>query len=188
MRKLFAIIAIAIFINIFCFSLAYADSLVPNIELKGQKSADYQTFYLSCLCATNITRKGNILENIEKMRAACRQINVSTVETLSYHCQNNSISLMIEISFDNMIFVRFSSEYLGLETIIHHFSDNSVIGLPNAFYILYREKIYSISENNLLLLFDGIPTRQATMVISSPYAYSEWEDVEIVLFDTYSIK
>ena len=186
MKKL---ICVLLLVSItFHFPTVYANSLIPNIEVKNNQSSEYQIFYLAGLCAINITRNGDYLENIEMIRAVCKQINVSSKETISCNYKNHDISISIEINYDDLVFIQLSSEYINIENTLPflqplNFSQQSVDYLQ----ILYNHNNFSISCEDFLFLFDHIPTRQAIIVIPSPYQFVELEDVRIVLFDTYDI-
>lgn len=186
MKKLICILLL--FSITFRFSIAYADSLISNIEIKDNQSSEYQTFYLASLCAINIIRNGDYLENIEMIRAVCNHINIPSKEKITCSYKNHAISIDIEINFDDLIFIQLSSEYIDIEKTLPYFKTSSFNQQSeDHLQIRYCQNDYSISCEDFLLLFDHIPTRQAIMVIPSPYQSVELKDARIILFDTYDV-
>lgn len=186
MKKLICVLLL--FSISFCFSTAYADSLISNIEIKDNQSTEYQTFYLASLCAINIIRNGDNLENIEMVRAVCNQINVPSKEKITCGYKNHAISIDIEINFDDLIFIQLSSEYIDIEKTLPFLKTSSFAQQSeDHLQIRYYQNDYSISCEDFLSLFDHIPTRRAIIVIPSPYQSVELDDAKIILFDTYDV-
>lgn len=160
----------------FSMTPASAESLFPNVDTTASQSEDYQTLYLAVKCLDSIVVPYfSIDSSIAEIRSYCAYIRVPTTERISYECNQESVCLVFEVSFNDLAVIQIVSEVVDIKTLLPYSASNRpVISHPeDMLEIVVDENTYFVPCEDFLALFEGVLIERVSLKLPSPYAWDE---------------